>query len=152
MNIDARVESMVREGLAAAITRNSRRLLSAIGAFPDGASLAQGVRLAAAIGLYVFYDQYRNPSESDIDDIAREVAATEQWANVRTEEVVSYIKMFDDRIAFNEFFSMPRFVVLSYVVTGCLISFFHGPNEEWWDYLDRAEEVIEMAQDSDELG
>jgi hypothetical protein len=152
MNIDTQVESTVRESLAAAVTRNNERLLSAIGSFADGESLTQGLRLAGAVGLYVLYDQYGNPSESDITEIAREVAAAEQWASVQADEVVSYLGAFSSPTAFSEFFSLPRFVVLAYVITGSLISFFHGPDEEWWDYLDRAEDVIEMAQDPDGLG
>jgi hypothetical protein len=146
MRIDNRVEKMVREVVAAVITQDAGRMESAIRSFPNDQALTEGVRLAAAISLYVLGDQLgSSPSEERLLQIAREIAASEGWADIKADEVMSYLTAALGGISFEEVLPAERFAVLTYVIAGCLISFFHRPEEKWWIYLDRAEAGLEAA-------
>lgn len=146
MRIDNRIEKRVREVFAAVITQDIGRMESAIRSFPNDKALTEGVRLAAAIGLYVLGDILGpGPSEDTLLQIARQIAASEGWADIKADEVMSYLTAALARISFQEVLPADRFAVLTYVIAGCLVSFFHRPEEKWWEFLDRAEAGLEAA-------
>lgn len=44
-----------------------------------------------------------------------------------------------------EVLPMERVLLTAYVTAGYLVSFYRRDDEEWWDYLDRAEAVIQAT-------
>jgi hypothetical protein len=147
MPIDNQIEKKVREAFAAAVTQDAGRMESAIRSFPDDEAVTAGVRLAAAVGLYVLGDQYGgSPSQEELRLLAAEIAVSENWASVAADEVTAYLTAALAETSFEGLLSADRFAVLTYVIAACLLSFFHRPDEKWWTYLDRAEAELEAAQ------
>jgi len=147
MPVDDQIEPRVREIFAAVVTQDANRLESAIRAFNDDEALTAGVRLSAAIGMYVLREQYgETPGDEELRDLATEIAGSEEWADVHVEEVMTYLTAAFSRISFEQVLPADRFALLTYVVAACLVSYFHRPDEKWWAYLDRAEAALEAAR------
>lgn len=146
MGIDSQIEKMVREVLAAAVTQDAGRMESAIRSFPNDEALTAGVRLAAAVGLYILGDQFGpNPGPEAVGELAAEIAASEHWAGIDPEEVTAYIATALTETSYEEILPPDRFAVLTYVIAASLISYFRRPHEKWWTYLDRVEAELEAA-------
>ncbi len=146
MGIDSQIEKMVREVLAAAVTQDADRMESAIRSFPSDEALTAGIRLTAAVGLYVLGDQFGpNPSPEAVRELAAEIAASEHWADIDADEVTAYIATALANTSYEEILPADRFAVLTYVVAASLISYFHRPHEKWWTYLNRVEAELEAA-------
>lgn len=144
MMIDARVEPLVREALAAVITKDRGRFQQAIDAFPDDAAMTQGVQLAATVAMYIVEECYgRSPTKEQIRETADDIATVDDWTDIVADEVATFIVAAVDHVRFETVLPIERFVLLSYVMAGYLLSFHRRENEEWWDHLDRAEAVIE---------
>jgi hypothetical protein len=147
MPIDNQIEKKVREVFAAAVTQDASRMESGIRAFPDDEAVTAGIRLAAAVGLYVLGDQYgARPTREELRLLATEIAASENWAGVAADEVMTYLTAALAETSFEGLLPAARFAVLTYVIGACLLSYFHRPDEKWWTYLDRAEAELEAAQ------
>jgi hypothetical protein len=147
MPVDDQIEPRVREIFAAAVTQDASRLESAIRAFTDDEALTAGVRLSAAIGMYVLREQYgETPGEEELSQLATEIAGSEKWAGVHVEEIMTYLTAGMSRTSFERVLPADRFALLTCVVAACLVSYFHRPGEMWWAYLDRAEAALEAAR------
>jgi hypothetical protein len=146
VEIDPRVEPLVRETLTAVITKDPERFQQAIQAFPDDDAMTKGVRLAVAVGLFIVQDQYGpNPTQEQIREIADDVATVDDWTDISSDEVATYVVSGIKRVRADTVFPLERFLLLSYVIAGYLLSFHSRDDEEWWDYLDRAEATIEAT-------
>jgi hypothetical protein len=149
MDIDARVEPLVREALAAVAGKDPERFQQAILAFPDDDAMTKGVQLAVALALYILHDQYgRTPTEEEIHAVANGVAELESWTDVSSDEVVTALTAAINRVRADQVLPLERALILAYVITGNLLASCHREGEKWWDYLDRAEAVIEATPTS----
>jgi hypothetical protein len=145
--IDDHVEALVREALAAVVGQDSERLQQAITAFPDGESVISGVRLAAGVALFALHDRHgsRRPSDEALGEIAAAAVEDEDWADITSDEIVKYLAAAYDKVSIDQVLPMERAIILAFVVAASLLSSYHRADEEWWDYLDRAESVIEAT-------
>jgi len=148
--IDDRVEPVVREALAAAAKKNPERFQQAIAAFPDDESIIKGIRLAAAVALFALHDAHdgRKPTNAELTEIAADMAEDEDWTDITSDEVVKYATAAYDKVQFDQVLPMERVIILAFVVAANLLASYRGDDEEWWDYLDRAEAVIEATPES----
>jgi antirestriction protein ArdC len=146
MEIDNQTEPLVREALAAVVGKDPDRLQRAILAFPDSDTMAKGIRLATAVSLYILHDQYgHTPTEAEIRAAATGVADLESWTDVTADEVVAALTAAINRVRADQVLPVERVVILAFVIAANLVSSCHKDDEEWWDYLDRAEAVIQAT-------
>ena len=145
--IDNQVEPLVREALAAVVGQDSERLQRAIAAFPDGESVIRGVRLATAVALFALHDRHgsRRPTDEQLAEIASDAVEDEDWTDVAADEIVRYLAAAYDKVSVDQVLPMERVVILAFVIAANLLSSYHKAEEEWWDYLDRAEAMIEAT-------
>jgi hypothetical protein len=141
------VERLVREALAAVVGKDSERLQRAIAAFPDNESMTKGIRLATAVALYTLQDLHegQQPTDDELAEVAGDIAKAETWTDVSSEEIVKYLTAAYHKTRVNQVLPMERVIIVAWVVAANLVSSYHGDHEEWWDYLDRAESVIEAT-------
>lgn len=148
MKIDDRVEQAVRKTLTAVVQRDSDKLASAISSLPGDEATAQGLQLAVALSIFVLRDQYgRNPTDLEIRAVADKLVEMESWTDVTADEVVAALTAAFGRVAVDQVLSPQRALIVSYVIAGNLLSSCHRDDEEWWNYLDRAEAAIEATPD-----
>lgn len=145
MEIDSRVEPLVREALAAVVGKDPDRLQRAIVAFPDDDAMTKGVHLACALVLYGLDDLFegRKPTDEQIRDLASDVVKSEAWTDISADEVVGFFTAIYSRVRVDSVLPLDRVVVLAYVIAANFVSSYHEDNEVWWDYLDRVEAMIE---------
>lgn len=149
VKIDEQVEPLVREVLLAVVAEDSDRLTSAIKAIvdlPRDDSLATASHLATSIGMYVLHDAYGGrPSPEDVRAVADKLVELESWLNLDADEVARFIDANLNGTLQGLDLEADRVALISHVLAGNLLSSCHRDNEEWWDYLDRAEAAIESA-------
>lgn len=150
MEIDNRVEPLVREALAAIVGKDPDRLERAVTAFPDDDAMTKGVQLACSLILYTLQDLYegRRPTADEIRELANDTLQGEDWTDVSAQEVVDFVTAVFDRRRIDSALPLDRAALLAYVIAANLVSSYHEDNEEWWDYLDRAEAAIEATPTS----
>lgn len=147
MKIDAGIEPLVRTVLNAVVKQDTERLQTALEAFPDADAMTSGYRLAAGIAIYVLQDQYgRQPTPEEIRAVADKTAELENWTDITSDEIYSYVTAYYDRQSVDTVMPTERAVVVSYVLAGDLLAACHRQDEKWWDYLDRAEAILEQAR------
>jgi hypothetical protein len=145
--IDDRVEPLVRETLGAVAKKDPERFQRAITAFSDEESIIMGIRLAAAVALFALHDAHdgRQPTRAELAEIAEDIEEDEDWTDVTADEVVRYFTAAYDKVELARVLPMERVIILSFVVAANLVASYRGDDEEWWEYLDRAEAVIEAT-------
>jgi hypothetical protein len=144
MKIDNDVEPLLREALSAAVKADGRRFAQALQAFPNDESLAHGVAVAMAVGLYVLHDVFgHRPTTEELHEVARKLVAMETWAEVNAEDVVAAVTAAFDGRRGDEVLPPEKVLVLPLIVAAYLLSAGRAENEQWWEYLDRAEAAIE---------
>jgi hypothetical protein len=147
MEIDRQVEPLLRESLTAVVKRNPERLAQALAAFPDDETAVTGARIAMAVALYVLQDQSGHPpTEDEIRTVARGIVASEDWTDVTEAEVTAALSSAVTGTRADSVMPLERVLILAYVIAGYLVSFYRRDDENWWDYLDRAEAAIETAR------
>ncbi|MGH3712146.1 MAG: hypothetical protein ACRDT4_01570 [Micromonosporaceae bacterium] len=150
MKIDMNVEPRVREALAAIVKRDSGRLESAMRAFDETRSIAQGVELATAIVLVVLSDMFdHGPTRDELRGLAGAIAELEQWARPEPAEVEQYLVGVVDGSPLHDTLATDQIIVLSFLVPASLLAGRTKAEDgnRWFDYLDRVEARIEAAPD-----
>lgn len=146
MKIDRQVEPLVREALTAVVKRDPERLARALATFPAGEATVSGARLAMAVALYVLRDQSgQTPTEKEIRVVAGDIAKAEDWTDVTPDEITTALNSALGGVRADSVLPMERILLLAYVIAGYLVSSYRRDDDEWWDYLDRAEAAIEAA-------
>jgi hypothetical protein len=147
MEIDGQIEPLVREALTAVVKEDSERLARALAAFPDDDAALNGARTAMALAAHVLHDQAgRPPTEEETRTVAQDIASAEAWTDVTAEEVVTFLLAALRGTRVDDDVPLERVLILAYVIAGYLISSYRQDDEDWWEYLDRAEAAIESAQ------
>jgi hypothetical protein len=146
MKVDPQVEPLVRDAIHAAVTRNFQALEGQLQKIPAGEPTRKAVELALALVYAVMTDIHEGmPSEPEVRGVAAEIARAEAWAQPTTEEVTDFMLrlMSGQRSAV----AVPaeNVVILAFVCAANLLSSCRRDDEEWWDYLDRAEAALEAA-------
>jgi hypothetical protein len=144
LGLDDRVEPLVRNALAAAIVKDPDRLGEATLAFSDAMTLIKGMRLTAALAVFVVTEHYRRrPSDAELAKFAAGIAAWIDWADITADEIITWLTAAYDGQRVDDLLPMGRVIALSFVVTANLLGLYRDVTERWWDYLDRAEAIIE---------
>lgn len=146
MKINSRLEPLVREALSAVVKGDRERLARALGAFPDEAAMTEGVTLAVAITVWVLHDVVgHRPTASEVREVASKLAASEDWIEVDADEVNTALMTALDGRRADEVLPMDKVVMLPFVIAGYLLSAGRAKDQQWWEYLDRAEAAIEKG-------
>jgi hypothetical protein len=146
VEIDDRVEGLVRTTLHAVVIRDITRLQQAIGAFSDNDTTLAGYRLAATVMLVVLHDQHgRPPTADEIARTASGIAERNGWAEITADDVVALVSAISQGQPVNQVLPIERAVLYVYVLAGDLLATLHRSDEQWWDYLDRVEAAVEAA-------
>jgi hypothetical protein len=146
VQIDDRMEGLVRTTLHAAISRDPVSLRQAISAFPDAATATAGYRLAVTVALVILEDQRgRRPTEAEVRQVADTFAADDDWTGITSDEIVALVSAAHRVVMVDTLLPIERAVFVSYVLAGGLLAAHHRPDEKWWDYLDRIESALEAA-------
>lgn len=146
MRIDDRVEPMVRGALAAAVKADAPRFAHALRAFPDDEAAAHGARIAMAVVLYVLEDEYGGrPEPSELRAVATQLAEMEDWADVHADEVVAAVNAAFDGRPGDEVLPPERLYALPFVIAAYTLTAGCPDDEQWWEYLDRAEAAIDAG-------
>jgi hypothetical protein len=147
MNIDERVEPLVRQALEGAVKSDENRLDAALKAFPDEATRLAGLRLALAICGAVVLDLYKGqPSGEQRRALAEKVAEMEGWASLTAVDVDTFLTALLAGSPLEEAMDPESVVPLTFIITGSLLS--AAPQAEdryWFNYLDHVEAAIEAA-------
>jgi hypothetical protein len=145
--IDDQVEPRVREALTAVAKKDPERLQQAIGAFSDDEAIIKGIRLAAAVALFALHDAHdgRKPTDAELAEIAEDMEEDEDWTDVTSDEIKKFLTAAYDKVQLDQVLPMERVIVLAFVIAANLVASYRGDDEQWWDYLDRAEAVIEAT-------
>ena len=144
MKIDERVESVVRDLLEAAIKRDPTELETALTTFHDDGAIQEGVSLALAIAAYIVAEIHGGkPNDAQVRAIAEKVATMEKWAGPTADEVHALLSRLLNSEALTDAMPTETVIVLTFVVTASLLASLHLEGENWWNYLDRIEAVIE---------
>ncbi|MEV4754776.1 hypothetical protein AB0J86_06630 [Micromonospora sp. NPDC049559] len=146
MKISSRVEPLVRNALDAAVKRDFPKLDAALKTFPDDQTTKQGVELVLAVTLYVLHDIHRGkPSEAETRAVAAEIARAETWARPTETETSEFLLKLVDGQPFAPSVPTENVFILAFVSAANLLSSCRRDDEEWWNYLDRAEAAIEVS-------
>lgn len=146
MKISKRIEPFVRSAIHAAVRRDFGRLDEALKAFPDDASVQEGIQLTLAVILYVLRDiHHGGPSDEEVRAVAAEIARAEAWAKPSAEEVESFLVTLAHGEHFADGTSSEGVIILSFVSVANLLAACRRDGEDWWDYLDRVEAALEAA-------
>ena len=144
MQIDERVEPLVRTALDAAVKRSFSKLEAALKQFPDDDAVRKGVELALAIiGLILIEEHQGKPNAAQIHKFALELAAEETWAETTADEVDEFLTRLLSGMPFAGVIPPENVIILSFVVAGYALASLRRDDERWWNHLDRAEAAIE---------
>ncbi|MGH3712486.1 MAG: hypothetical protein ACRDT4_03360 [Micromonosporaceae bacterium] len=148
MEIDERVEPLVRKALNAAVKRDTDRLDAALKAFPDVEARQKGLELAMMIAIAALYDSYGGkPSLEQVGQVANLLSETEEWSGITAEDAFKYLRTVLAGESIAEAFDHEVAVPWTFVVTAALLSSSEQKREGefWFNYLDRILMQLETA-------
>ncbi|MEU5939779.1 hypothetical protein ABZ807_11380 [Micromonospora sp. NPDC047548] len=148
MKIDDRVEQLVRDALHWAVKSDADRFDEALRAFPDEGTRRGALELLIAICGFATIDVFGDrPSEPQIRALAGEVAEMESWSSVTAGEVAAFVAAVLAGQRLIDSLPAESVVVLAFVVAAHLLSAKPKAEGEWWfNYLDKVEAAIEVAE------
>lgn len=147
MTIDSQVEVALRQILYAAIKRDQEAISKAVDDLPSIETKVRAGQLSIAVALYALHEIHSGkPTTDQLSQVADEVAENESWANVTADEARKLLVAALDGHRLDDVLPQDSALFLTFIVTGSLLAGWHRKNEEWWDFLDRAEAAIEADQ------
>jgi len=146
MRIDDRIEPLVRNAIHAAVVSDLGKLEKALQAIPDDEAAQKAIELGISLIYFLMVDIHRGrPTEDEVRGIAAGVAEVEAWAEPTEEEVTTFLLHLMKGEPLAGVMSAESIIVLTFIVAANLLSSCRRDDEEWWDYLDRAEAAIEAV-------
>ena len=150
MDIDDRVEPLVREAIDAAVKKNLDRLHAAFSAINDGGTVTSATDLIQAVCAKVVLDTFhgQRPTYAQIDSLAGDIAFEEGWARVRKNDIAAMLNnaLSDEELPCHEL-SPEEEAALPFIVAANLLTENSEPLDgDWIDYLDRVESSIAAAR------
>lgn len=147
MKIDSRVEPIVRNTIHAAVISDFAKLDQALQSFPDDEATQKAVELGIALIYFLMVDSHRGrPSEGQIRGVSAEIARAEARASPSEEEVTIFLLLLMKGEPLAGSAPIENVFILTFIVAANLLSSCRRPDEEWWDYLDRAEAALEATR------
>jgi len=146
MKIDSRVEPLVRNTIHTAVIGDFWKLEKALQSFPDDEAAQKAIELGVSLIYVLMIDIHEGmPSDDEIQGLAAEVARAEAWAMPTEEQVTTFLRHIMNGKPFAGVVPVEDVVILTFVVAAHLLSSCRRDDEEWWDYLDRVEAVLEAV-------
>jgi len=148
VDIDERIEPLVRAALGAAIKQDVDRLDAALTAFPDDAARRKGLELAVAISGFALFDMYGGkPWAKQVREAASAIAQLAQWLGVTADEANAYFTSLVEGAPLESALDAEAAVPVIFVITATLLAASPrvGQDEWWFNYLDRIEAQLEAA-------
>ncbi|MFI6762545.1 hypothetical protein ACIBF5_25765 [Micromonospora sp. NPDC050417] len=146
MRVDKRVEPTVRKAIHAAVIRDFPLLEGQLQKLPDDEAVRKAIELTLALIYFLMVDIHEGePTDAEIRGVAAEIARAEAWARPADAEVTAFLSKLMKREAFAPEVPDENVIILAFVSAANLLSSCRRDEEEWWDYLDRAEAAIEAA-------
>lgn len=146
MKIDSKVEPLVRNAIHAAVISDFSKLEKALQGLTDDESARKAIELAISLVYFLMVDIHEGrPTEDEIRGIAAGVAQVEAWARATEEEVATFLLHLMKGESLAGAVPTENVIVLTFVVAANLLSSCRRDDEQWWDYLDRAEAALEAA-------
>ncbi|GGM53886.1 hypothetical protein GCM10011608_43520 [Micromonospora sonchi] len=146
MKIDDRVESLVRDTIHAAVIRDSQRLEEQLLALADDETTRKALELTLALLYFLIVDIHgHKPSDAEVEATAAGVVQAEAWAQLNPEETVRFHQRLMNGQPVTGSLSTENLIIISFVSVANLLSSCRRDDEEWWNYLDRAEAALEAA-------
>jgi hypothetical protein len=150
VRIDDRAEEIVRHLFETVVNEDEAGLDAALRSFPDDETRVAAVRLAVAICQFAVLDENGGmPSDRQLGQLAESLADVASWSIAKPDEVRTFltgvmrdqpvVPPLDPTVAY----------ALTFIVAGTMLasSAKVGPDEWWFDYLDRVEAVLESMPD-----
>lgn len=149
MDIDERVEPLVREAIDAAVKKNLDQLHAAFSAISDRGTVTNATDLVRAVCAQVVLDTFhgQRPTYAQIDSLAGDIAFEEGWARVRKNDIATLLNnvLLGEEQVYHEL-SPEEEVALPFIVAANLLTENSEPSDgDWIDYLDRVESSIAAA-------
>jgi hypothetical protein len=136
----------MRNSIHAAVQQDLSKLDAALQAFPDDEAIREAVKLALAVTQVVMRDVHGGkPTDEETRAVAVEIARAEAWARPSEEQVSRFLLRLVNGEQFVGTVPTEDVVVLAFVSAANLLSSCRRDDEEWWDYLDRAEAALEAV-------
>lgn len=146
MKISKHVEPLVRSALDAAVKRDFNRLDAALKAFPHDQAVKEAVALALSVTLYVLRDiHHGQPTNLETEAVAAEIVRAEAWAQPTEAEAKTFLVKLVNGEPLAEDLPSESVIVLAFISAASLLASCHREDEQWWDYLDRAEAALEAS-------
>jgi hypothetical protein len=146
VKIDEQVEPLVRTVLEAAVRRDRAQLETALRAFTTDDAVRKGVELTLAVAGFVLIDAHGGkPDDHQIRVDAEKIAKMEEWAVPTADEIHTLLSRLLSGQSLTHQLPAESVIVLAYVVTASLLASLALKEENWWNYLDRAEAAIERG-------
>jgi hypothetical protein len=146
MKISRTVEPLVREALGAAVKRDWGRFARAMEAFPSEEDGREGLQLATAVALFVLHQEHGHPpSQTEIEQLAREIAEVETWTTLSQGEIRSGLLAMTQKGATEPGVPQEVLMVLPYVTAAYLLAGAVEPPKWWFNRLDEVEAAIDRA-------
>jgi hypothetical protein len=145
MKIDAQVESDVRDAITVAVKGDLPSLEGKLGKIKDGHA---AVELAVRLVYLLMVDAHSgSPTDEQVKAVAAEIARSEEWSLATEQEAGNFLlAVMNQRGAGLASLPGENVVMLSFVAAAHLLSSCRRDNEEWWEYLDRAEAALESQR------
>jgi hypothetical protein len=147
VKVDARVEPLVREGLAAAISQDGDRFAEAVKDIADRGDEffqeAVALTLAICAGTLITLHNGQRPGDEQLVYLARTVTGDEEWAGLEEPKTLTFLTALADRQAVDEKMSVTDMTTLGFVVGGWLLAGFLPEGKEWEELLDEVETWLE---------
>lgn len=146
MRVDKKVEPLMRNAIHAAVVRDLAMLNARLQKFPDDKAVQTAIELTLALVYFLMVDIHEGqPSEVEVRGVATEIARAEAWARPSQDEVTEFLVRLMNREQLAPVIPRENVIILAFVAAANLLSSCRRNDEEWWDYLDRAEAAIESA-------
>lgn len=145
MEVDSKIEPLVRQVLDAAVKADAKRFGDNLKAFKDEESARKGLDLAVRICMVLLYAEYgQRPTSEELERLVATVAEQEsRWSELRPEEYrESLDAMLDNRPANME---NPGLAVAPFVLAAFLLAGTTQKPKWWFETLDEVLARIEIA-------
>ncbi|MGH3662554.1 MAG: hypothetical protein ACRDT8_00685 [Micromonosporaceae bacterium] len=123
MEIDTKIEALVRETLQAAANQDIDGFDTALKAFPDDDARRKGLHVAVAVSSAALYDMHGGrPSGDQVRETAQALAQAGAWAAVTGEEAMAYLVALVNGSPLEEALDPQLAVLLIFVMTSALLN------------------------------
>jgi hypothetical protein len=147
VQVNMRVEPLVREALAAAVGKDPGRSAAAVQAMMDAGDQAvqDSVNLAAAVDAYALLDLHNSqrPEDDQLHALATSFSEMESWAEFDQLTAYTFLKALADQRSLEGTLSAEVVTRIVFVMGAWLLASFGAEDRDWYTYLDEILDALE---------